>query len=237
MRTRSPKAGSALAGALLAAALAVAPAACQAGSDLPLVTVAATAPGKGPLVLVLSGDGDWGTFTQVLASAAAQLGSPVLGLKSRSYLHKTRTPDEASADLGAAVRAALTKFGRSDLVVIGYSRGAEMAPFVIARWPSDLRAKVKGLALIGAGEWASFSFHMIDLIKEVHRPDDLPLRPEVNKLAGMPMLCVYGVDEGPGFCAHPLPGMSVRSHPGGHRVAKDDEQVARMILGGLGLGG
>ena len=41
------------------------------------------------------------------------------------------------------------------------------------------------------------------------------------------MVCVYGVDEGPGLCAQPLPGMRVRTHEGGHRVAKDDEDVVQ----------
>ena len=108
-------------------------------------------------------------------------------------------------------------------------------PFVIARWPAELRARVKGLALIGAGEWASFQFHLIDLVKVVHRPNDLPLRPEVARLAGMPMVCVYGEDEGPGLCAHPLPGMRVRTHKGGHRVSRDDEDVSKMVLAELGL--
>lgn len=237
MRLRSPWPIPPLPGILLALVFAAVPAACRAQSgDLPLVTVFPTSPAQGPLLLVLSGDGDWGEFLQVLGRQAAALGSPVLGLKSRSYLHKPRTPDEASVDLAAAVRAALAKFGRKDLIVVGYSRGAQLAPFVIARWPADLRARVRSLALIGAADWASFTFHMIDMVKEIHRPDDLPLPPEVDRLAGLPIVCVYGLDEGPGLCAKPRPGMRVLTHPGGHRVAKDDEEVSRRLLAELGLG-
>jgi type IV secretory pathway VirJ component len=238
MRERSNKVASMLGALCLGLLATVGSAGCQASSpaDLPLVNIAPASPARGPVVLMLSGDGDWLTFMSTLGKQAAALGSPVVGLKSRVYLHKPHTPDEVADDMAGAVRQALATYGRSDVLVIGYSRGAEMAPFMINRWPADLRAKVKGVALIGAGEWANFTFHKIDLVKFEHRPDDLPLRPEIARLGGIPIVCVYGVDEGPGLCANPVPGMRVESHPGGHRVAKDDEDVARMILADLGLG-
>lgn len=236
MRLWSFRVARSLAAGLLAG-LAASSSAAQTGPDLPLVSVAPTSAARGPLVLILSGDGDWGAFPQALARRAAELGSPVLGLKSRSYLRTPRTPDQASSDLAGAVRRALVDGDRDDLVVVGYSRGAEMAPFVIDRWPAELRARVRGLALVGAGEWASFRFHLIDLVKSVHRPEDLPLRPELDRLRDLRVVCVYGVEEGPGLCADPLPGMRVRTHAGGHRVAGDDAEVSRMVLAELGIGG
>ncbi|HET8699936.1 MAG TPA: hypothetical protein VFO94_20805, partial [Gammaproteobacteria bacterium] len=61
---------------LVCAGLLVAPAGgplADASGDLPLVRVAAQ--GDGPLLLVLSGDGDWVDFMSDLAAAASAHGS------------------------------------------------------------------------------------------------------------------------------------------------------------------
>jgi type IV secretory pathway VirJ component len=203
--------------------------------DLPLVRVnAAPDAAKGPLLLLLTGDGDWVDYMSNLAAAAAAAGSPVLGLKSRSYLSEPRRPDDVAAALEKAVRSALADWRRTDLVIVGYSRGADMAAFIVNRWPDDLRARVRGIAFIGLSEGASFEFHLEDLVREVHRPTDVPTRPELEKLAGIPLTCVHGERERDSFCAQPVAGMQVATHSGGHRGSSDDGSIA-VVLHALGI--
>jgi type IV secretory pathway VirJ component len=201
---------------------------------LPTVRVEPAAGGHGPLLLLMSGDGDWVDFMEELASAASAAGSPVLGLKSRSFLSEPRTPEAAAAALEPAVRDALAHWQRSELVIVGYSRGADMAPFVVNRWPEDLRARVRGMALIGLSEYASFEFHLDDLVRDVRRPTDLPTRPEVEKLAGLHLVCVRGERERDSFCDQPTAGMEVATHAGAHRATSDDGSIA-AVLHALGL--
>ena len=151
-------------------ALASAPGLAQRRSELPLVRVEAPPGTSGPMILLLSGDGDWAPFTRQLGELAAAHGSPVLGLKMRSYLSQRRTPDEMAAALAPVVRGQLGDWGRSELMVVGYSRGADIAPFVVNRWPEDLRAHVSGVAFVGLSERAGFEFHIDDLIFDVARP-------------------------------------------------------------------
>jgi type IV secretory pathway VirJ component len=203
---------------------------------LPLVRVAAApSAGDAPMVLLLSGDGDWSAFVRDLAAAAAADGAPVLGLEARSYFSTARTPEETAGALERAVRAQLAEWRRDSLVVIGYSRGADAAPFVLNRWPADLRARVRAVALIGASERASFEFHLEDLIHDVARPTDLATRPEVEKLGGTPLLCMHGENERDSFCEQPVAGMRVLVHPGGHRAPSDPGTIA-LLLRELGLG-
>jgi type IV secretory pathway VirJ component len=161
-------------------------------------------------------------------------GSPVLGLKMRSYLSQRRTPDEMAAALAPVVREQLGDWGRSKLMVVGYSRGADIAPFVVNRWPADLRSQVSGIAFVGLSERAGFEFHIDDLVFDVARPTDLPTRPEVEKLAGTPMWCLRGADESESFCERPVKGMQVATHPGSHRAGRDDG-TAQLVLHELGL--
>jgi type IV secretory pathway VirJ component len=211
--------------------------AAEPKDELPLVRVAATGgPGAahGPMVLLLSGDGDWVAFMRDLAAAFAERGSPVLGLKARSYLEKPRTPDEAAAALERAVRAQLDAWQRSQLIIVGYSRGADMAPFIVNRWPADLRDRVTAIAFVGLSERASFEFHFEDILFDVARPTDIPTRPEVEKLIGIPMVCVQGADEQNSFCARPVEGMQTLTHPGKHR-ATNDAGIVPLLLRGLGF--
>jgi type IV secretory pathway VirJ component len=203
--------------------------------SLPLVRVPAAPGGDGgPMVLLLSGDGDWAAFDRDLASAIVAQGSPVLGLESRTYFSTARTPGETAVALERAVRAQLAEWRRESLVIIGYSRGADVAPFVLNRWPADLRALVRVAVLISASERASFVFHLEDLVRDVARPTDLATRPEVEKLHDISLVCVQGEDEPASFCEHPVPGMRVLMHPGGHRVPSDAGTIA-LIVRELGL--
>jgi type IV secretory pathway VirJ component len=219
---------------LLFALLGVGAGARAANDPLPLVEVPAPSGSHGPLLLVMSGDGDWTAFMRELSDTAAAHGAPVLGLKSRSYLSVPRKPDDLAVALATAVRGHLDAWGRDQIVIIGYSRGADFAPFVVNRWPEDLRARVRALGLIGLSENASFEFHWEDLAIDVSRPTDIPTRPELEKLAGLSMLCFRGGDETKSACDRPVPGMRTIVHDGKHR-AKAGDGTTELVLRALGL--
>ncbi len=218
----------------LTLAFASAPGFAQRRSELPLVRV--EAPRRNPRTDDSSAlrRRRLGAVPAQLGELAAAHGSPVLGLKMRSYLSQRRTPDEMAAALAPVVRGQLGDWGRSELMVVGYSRGADIAPFVVNRWPEDLRSQISGIALVGLSERAGFEFHYDDLLFDIARPTDIPTRPEVEKLVGMPMWCLRGADENESFCDRPVAGMQVATHPGSHRAGRDDG-TAQLVLHELGL--
>jgi type IV secretory pathway VirJ component len=223
-----------LAPTLLVALLSIGAGARAANQPLPVVKVPAPIGSHGPLLLVLSGDGDWTAFMKELSDMAAAHGAPVVGLEMRTYLSTPRKPDQVAADLEPVVRGQLKEWNRDDIVIIGYSRGADTAPFVVNRWPGDLRTRVRALGLIGLSDNASFEFHWEDLAIDVSRPTDIPTRPELEKLAGLSILCFRGEDEQKSACARPVPGMRTIVHDGKHR-AKAGDGTSELVLRALGL--
>jgi type IV secretory pathway VirJ component len=219
---------------LLVAFLSIGAGARAANQPLPVVKVPAPMGSHGPLLLVLSGDGDWTSFMKELSDIAAAHGAPVLGLKMRTYLSTPRKPDQVAADLEPVVRGQLKEWNREEIVIIGYSRGADTAPFVVSRWPTDLRAHVRALGLIGLSDSASFEFHWEDLAIDISRPTDIPTRPELEKLAGLSILCFRGEDEQKSACARPVAGMRMIVHDGKHR-AKAGDGTSELVLRALGL--
>ncbi len=205
--------------------------------SLPLVEVPSVV--DGPLLaFLISGDGNWAGADKDMAAELAAHGIPVVGLKARDYLTSRRaTPAGTTADAEQVLRTYLERWDRREIVLVGYSRGAELMPFVANGLPGDLRDRVRLIALLGPTDHASFRFHTIDLVRDVHRATDLPVLPDVERLGWTQVLCVYGDDEKNSLCRLELPDfVRVVERDGGHRI-KDGKEVAATILDALGVAG
>ena len=169
-------------------------------AGLPLVEVAPNGARASTTAVFLSGDGGWADIDRKVASVLAEHGVGVVGLNSRSYLSSKKTPDQAAADVERIARSYMARWQSDRLVLVGYSRGADMVPFVANRLSADLRGHVVALAMLGLAKAANFHFHLIDVIEDVHRSDDLQVAPELERLRGQRMLCVYGTEEKDSGC-------------------------------------
>jgi type IV secretory pathway VirJ component len=201
-------------------------------TGLPLLEV--PAPGAaGPLMaVILSGDGGWAAADKQMAAALAQRGIPVVGLDSPSYLTTPRTPDGAASDLRRLLEHYLDAWHKRQVLLIGYSHGADLAPFMVSRLGDELRGRIVLVALLGLEHRASFRFHLADLVAEPSGPGDLPVLPEVEKLRGMPLLCVRGASESNSLCPSLDPSLArVETHAGGHRISGDaGKDLVDLIL-------
>ncbi len=197
--------------------------------DLPLRILPAATPGP-VLALVMSGDGNWASFISDMADALVARGVPVVGLESRAYLSRARTPEELAADMSRALRTYLRLWGARQILIVGYSRGADFAPFLVNRLAPDLRARVVGVGLFSPSKMANFEFHYTDLVRYTHRDSDLDAVPEVEALAPLPVLCVYGEDDKDTLCPLLPQGMAtVVPRDAGHRL-HDPAGLAAILL-------
>jgi type IV secretory pathway VirJ component len=228
-----------------AAARAATPIECRSGipagaadslSDLPLKVVRPSPGDSAPeLAVFLTGDGGWAAIDKEISDSLARRGIPVVALNSREYLANRRTPERVASDVARIIRYYGRSFGKSVVLLIGYSRGADILPFVANRLPRDIRSQVRLIALLGLAPNANFKFHLIDLITNHHRPDDLPTLPEVRRLRGAHILCFYGVEEKEAACrslAHSV--ATVVGMPNGHHFGGRYGEIATRILDALG---
>lgn len=216
--------------AALAVTLAVAAGACSSaprptnaparlGLPLHAIPVGQGAAGSPPMVVLLTGDGGWAAFDAALAADLARAGIPVVGLDSRAYLKQPRTPGEMARDLGRILRWYLPEWNRDRVVLIGYSRGADIVPFALDRLPPDLRERVELLVLIGPARFASFHFQWRDLLSTASYGANQPVGPEIARLGALPILCLYGTRERQSLCRSlGGPHVQVVARPGGHAV-------------------
>ena len=128
-------------------------------ADLPLVEVPASGAPTGTLAVILSGDGGWASIDRDIGEQLAARGIGVVGLNSLRYFWTRRTPDGAAADLARILRHYVAAWHARRVLLLGYSRGADVLPFMANRLPPDAaRARRAGGApRTGARAWTSSS--------------------------------------------------------------------------------
>src|SRR5262249_26857212 len=110
--------------------------------DLPLTVIEADKPGRF-MAVIYSGDGGWRDLDKEIGEELAKRGVPVVGVDSLRYFWSRREPDEIAKDLGEIIDKYGDRFGVKHVIVIGYSFGAAVVPFAVARLPAPLRKEVQ----------------------------------------------------------------------------------------------
>ncbi|MDB5049635.1 MAG: acid virulence protein [Fibrobacteres bacterium] len=199
-------------------------------SDLPLQEVKAAGPGKDVMAILITGDGGWAYFVRRIASRLADSGVPTVGLNSFQYLFHRKSPQAVSADLARIMRHYGKAWGRDRFLLIGYSLGADVFPTMINGLPPGLRGKIASLTLLGAAQSYDLEFHVTEWLWSP-REGNLPLLPEVEKLRGMRILCIYGKEESESLCPD-LPADLATTIPmtGGHHFGGAFGEIAGRIL-------
>jgi type IV secretory pathway VirJ component len=212
------------------------PAAAAGGDDdlagLGVVAVPADGPSTGAMAVLLSGDGGWAGIDKALAGRLAAGGVPVVGWNSLKYYWTPRTPDVAARDLARILEHYQRAWGPRRVLLAGYSFGADVLPFLVARLPVPLRERVEQVALLGLSPDASFAFHVTDWVAAGR--GGYPTAPEVLRLAPTPVLCLQGEGDADSGCrALRSPHVRVVSLPGGHHFAGDYARIADALLAAL----
>ena len=198
-------------------------------SDLPVTEVGAAGQGQ-ELAVLLTGDGGWAGLDQELAARLAASGVPTVGLNSLKYFWSRRTPEETAGDVARLMRHYLAAWNKQRVLLIGYSFGADVLPFVVNRLPADLRARIASVSLLGIDANASFE---VSVSEWIGSEDAGPAtRPELAAVRHLPVLCIYGSGESDSICPG-LPATSgvTREEVGqGHHFSGDYARLADRIL-------
>ena len=208
------------------------PAVAGAGPDgLPVVELPAQDKRHDILAVVLSGDGGWAGIDREIGEDLQRRGIAVAGLNSLRYFWTARTPDSTAADVSGMLRHYLRVWNKQRIILIGYSFGADVLPFVVNRLPADLREAVQLVVLIGPDRGADFEFHLSDWLGGGSGQSLLPVLPEVRRMRGTKALCIFGTEERHSLCRE-MGGdaVSVIELAGGHHFGGHYSAIVDRIL-------
>ena len=126
----------------------------------------------------MTGDGGWAGLDQELAARLAANGVPTVGLNSLKYFWRERTPEETAGDVARILRHYLSAWNKKRVLLVGYSFGADVLPFVVNRLPSDLRERIASVSLLGIDANASFEVRIAEWVGADN--GGAPTRPEAR---------------------------------------------------------
>jgi type IV secretory pathway VirJ component len=196
--------------------------------DLPVTEVHASGESD-EFALLLTGDGGWAGLDQELAARLAASCVPTVGLNSLKYFWTERTPEATARDVARVLRHYFAAWNKQRVLLIGYSFGADVLPFVVNRLPPELRERIASVSLLGIDANASFEVRISEWV--ANAGDGAPTRPELAALAHVPVLCLYGEGESDSICPQ-LSGAGIaREQIGkGHHFSGEYARLADRIL-------
>ena len=198
-------------------------------SRLPLVLVPSSLKENLPLAFFISGDGGWTSFDQSVCEKLAENGIPVVGLDAQKYFWNEKQPKEASDEITTAVEHYMQQWNRKSFVLVGYSFGACVAPFIANNFPVPLREILKGVYCFSPDETCDFEIHISDMLnfKNQGKYDVLS---ELEKIRSLNPVCIFGNEEDIELRNHfSDTGARVELLPGNHHYDNDYTAVETVI--------
>jgi type IV secretory pathway VirJ component len=207
--------------------------------DLPLIEIPAKGEpdksGEGLMAVMISGDGGWAGLDREVGDAIAGSGVPLVGFNSLKYFWTPRTPDKTARDITDVISHYLKSWGKEKLILIGYSFGADVLPFVVNRLPEDIKARIDLVVLMGPSTSAQFEFHLSNWF-EGASDGARPTLPEAKMMKAKRVVCLFGKGEADSLCRSLDASVAqVIALPGGHHFDGDYPALAGTILSLAGL--
>ncbi len=204
--------------------------------DLPLVEVEPQGPSKDALAVIVTGSGGFVGLDRKMGNQLTLRGVPTVGLSSLSYFWQVRNPQGSAEDLARILKHYLAAWHKSHAIVIGYSQGADVVPFMVSRLSADVRSKISLVALIGPDNAVQFDMPPDGWVSNRPRLPELPVTPEIPKMKGLKVLCVTGAQEEHNICKSLPPGaVTLMEVPGGHSFEGDAPRLAERFLKAAGM--
>jgi len=155
----------------------------------------------------------------------------VVGVLSDEYFGTRRKPEEVGRDVERLIETYAKKWNKRDVILIGFSRGADALPIALANMNEATRKRVVLAAMLGPAMHAELE--KISWWQFRDPPEAIALAPIVRTLEGVRFLCVHGEEEDDSLC-DALPGVVVDVKTrGAHHFDRDYEALARTILNAL----
>lgn len=148
-----------------------------------------------PVALVISGDGGWTSFDQSFSEILADNGIPVVGLDAQKYFWNKKTPEETAKDVVKAIQYFLTTWNRKSFILVGYSFGACVVPFIAEKLPQQMKSELRGVFSLSPDEKGDFEIHISDMLNIGNSNEQYDVLLEIKKIKELHPVCIFGEEE------------------------------------------
>ncbi|GAB3412571.1 AcvB/VirJ family lysyl-phosphatidylglycerol hydrolase [Niabella aquatica] len=134
-----------------------------------------------PLICYFSGDGGFNAFSNTICDDLSKNGYLVIALNSKSYFWKKKTPQQTAAFIEPYIQKYLKEQKQPSVVLMGYSFGADVMPFVYNSLPKTVQKVTNKILLLAPSPTTDFEVHMLDMAGGVG-VYNMDVASEINKI-------------------------------------------------------
>lgn len=183
-----------------------------------------------PILFYLSGDAGLGPFSKSICENLHQKGFDVYALNSKVYFWNEQNPKKTAQILSEFIETKFQKHQNKELVLIGYSFGADALPFIINQLPKKTKQKIHQLIFLDPYETADLEIHYKNLLFE-NVEGKWNTIPEINQLENLHLSIILS-DYGKQYPYQKitLPNKNIIYLGGNHHFNRNYTLVTQTIL-------
>ncbi|MCF3107456.1 virulence factor [Niabella sp. CC-SYL272] len=186
---------------------------------------------KMPLVLYISGDGGLNSFTNDFCKGINQSGYTVTAINSKSYFWNKKTPEQVAAELTSYLNGVLKGRANQQLLIVGYSFGADVTPFILNRLGNAVKSHLLRTVLMAPSPTTDFVIRVADMWG-TPKKRSMDVVAEINRAAGQRIVAILpGDDNDFPAQAVKLPGFKATVLKGGHHFGGDTADLVKIVMG------
>ncbi|HEV8504877.1 MAG TPA: AcvB/VirJ family lysyl-phosphatidylglycerol hydrolase [Chitinophagaceae bacterium] len=197
-------------------------------TSLPLSLYASNDTSK-PLIFYISGDGGFNKFSTSFMQSLNKEGYAVIGLNAKDFFWNKKKPQEAATAIEDAINGSNKEWKKRNIVLIGYSFGADVSPFMLTHFSMALSNKVNHLVLLSPSSKTDFEIHVLQMFGW-GKDEGESVPAEVNKIS-KPVTIIVGDDENEfPFDQLTIKNKQVIKMRGGHHYDGDVDALCKQIV-------
>ena len=201
---------------------------CVRTGNLPVKEWNTTA--ETPFVLYISGDGGFNTFSTGLCNAISKEGYSIAAVNAKSYFWNKKTPGQTAKDIADYLVNKLNNRKNQQLVLAGYSFGADVIPFIVNKLPDPVKKKLISTVLLSPSTSTDFEIHWWDMFGS-NMKRNMNVVAEINKMGLQKTVTIFGSGEDD----FPVTDIKLKYYrnedlPGGHHFDGNTDEVAKTMI-------
>jgi len=197
-------------------------------ATLPLSLYANTDTTK-PLIFYISGDGGFNKFSTSFMQSLNKEGYAVIGLNAKDYFWNKKKTQEAASAIEDAINGSNKEWKKRNIVLVGYSFGADVSPFMLTHFSTALNNKVNHLVLLSPSSKTDFEIHVLQMF-DWGKDEGESVPAEVNKIS-KPVTIIVGDDENEfPFAQLTIKNKQVIKMRGGHHYDGDVDALCKQVV-------
>jgi type IV secretory pathway VirJ component len=195
------------------------------------LAVLETQPTRDTMAIIYSGDGGWRDIDKSIGEHLQANGVPTIGVDSLRYFWKEISPEQTATDLARIIKLYTKRWGVKNVVLVGFSFGADILPTTFNLLAAPEKDRVKEVSLLAVSKSADFEISVMGWLGAAGNSENLT---QLARIDPRLVQCFYGTEDDDTVCpAVKNLGFEFIAVEGGHHFDGDYDALADRILVGL----